>query len=377
DIDHETAGIETTSQRVTVTVGGHQHTGEIQSQTAVTQGFRIVTITFRVVKRTFQGEQVAAVRLDLQGEDRSSSRRRVQGGAVIRHAVSHGHVARCQAQRLQIRQRSEFFTQVKAATAIGPKMHQCIQGAWATLNGQGLTALGIAVAQRIFMYQAAHAWPLTRRAGKYRYIVLNVNDEATAGKTIDDRIAISIGGNQYAGEVQRQAVIAKGFGVDTVRLLMVQRALEREQVAAIAIHLEVEDLAATFTSRSGERGAIRRDDVEQRNTAGAQAKCLQSRQRTGLLAQVETTTTIGAEVDQYIQCADTPLNREGLFRLAAGLGIAVTQGIFMHQPADHRLLRIGLGRQRHVILNVDDEQAFRAFRQLQRIAVAISSGEQV
>ena len=145
---------------------------------------------------------------------------------------------------------------------------------------------------------------------------------------------------------------------------MVQRALECKQVAAIAIDLEAEDLAATFTSRSGERGAIRRHDVEQRNTTGAQGKCLQSRQRTGLLTQVETTATIGAEVDQYIQCADTALNREGLLRLAAGLGVAVTQGIFVHQPTDHRLLRIGLGRQRHVILNLDDEQAFRAFRQL-------------
>lgn len=382
-------------QRVTVTIGGGKQLSEVDTEYAIGRPqLTVVVALLGMVYRALQFEVETTIGIYRQCKHRVVAQavggNRCQGGtdklavdAGLNHVIEQTFSAR--GQPLSVKQRSGVTAvdQPESTGTIRAKRDQRSQCTGTTLGADyqrlstAIRVAGVRAGQKIFVHRTAERRLLRIDRFQGRHIILDVDDKATAGKTIGDRITITIGGDQYAREIQRQAVVAKGFGVDTILLLMVQRALEREQVATIAIHLEAEDLAATFTSRRGERGAIRRDDVEQRNTAGAQAKCLQSRQRTGLLAQVETTTTIGAEVDQYIQCAEPPLNREGLFRLTAGLGIAGTQGIFMHQPTDHRLLRIGLGRQRHVILNIDDEQAFRAFGQLQRIAVAIGSGEQL
>ena len=286
-----------------------------------------------MIQRALQGEQVAAVRVDHQGKHRCAALagRGGQGAAVGRDGVKQLDVARGQAQVLQADQRTRGGAQLEAAAAVGAEVDQGVQRPDIAFDRQGLiAAFGITVVQRVFMHQAAHGGPFARSADQYRHIVLDIDDEAAGVETVVQRVAVTVGGHQQAGEVQRQAVITQGFRVDAIGLRMIQRALQGEQVAAVRVDHQGEH---RVTTRRGNQGrAVGGNRIGQRHTARGQAQGDQAVERFGAAAEGETAAPIGAEIDQRIQGAGPAAERQGL----AAFGITVVQRVFMHQAANAR-----------------------------------------
>src|SRR5690606_9881097 len=120
--------------------------------------------------------------------------------------------------------------------------------------------------------------------------------------------------------------------------------------------------AATLTCSGSQGGAIERYAVDQPHTTRGQAKRLQAGQGPGCLTQMESPAAIGTEVDQGIQRMRPTFGYQGLRRLVIRFSVAIAEHILMHQPTNHGLVRVWLGWQRHVVLDIDDEQPLRVLR---------------
>ena len=305
-----------------------------------------------MIQRALQQKFIAAIGTHRQGEDGLAAGCCRQGDAIDRYRIAQRLTARLQPQAFQGRQGAGLGAQLEAAAPVGAEVHQRIQGTGSATDAQYLAAFGIAGGQGVFMHQPDHARALAILPGLHRHVVFHVDDEATRCKAADYRIAVAVDGDQQTGEVESEPGITEGLAVIAILARMIQRALQREQEAAVRIDHQREHRVAA--SGSGQGGAIGRNRIGQRNPSRGQPLTDQGIQGRGTAIEGETAAAVGTEIDQGIQCARCAC--QGC-ALRCAFEVAIAQRILVNQTCDHWPLVRHTGLLRRIVVDPQGQAA--------------------
>ena len=298
-----------------------------------------------MVDRALQHELPATVGIHRQGEDGFAA---CTGGQhVADHHIGQRIAVGCQA--LQVHG-ADVTGQPEATKPIGTEIDQGRQRAFRAGGRGGLPTFLIAVmrravagAQCILVNQVGHPreelfLALVSATRPLRHVVFHIDDEAAAIEGTD-RVAITIDGSQYAGEIDRQL---EQFVVVAIRSRMVQLADQGEVEAAVTAHLQGEDGFAT--GRCGEH--VTGHVVGQCNATGAEPLGLETGDSRRAARKAKATDTVGAEVDQCAQRTGTAAGDIG-----DGVSVGDAIGSFVFVDDGGNLSALAFGKDGAVIVH--------------------------